>query len=241
MSSQHSPTTDPATQRPSSAEEVAPSTPASPRQEPPGTGATAGPAAQAQRPPQESSAEKTRKRLASYTFRNMVYSVLLILALALVWWALGDNTEQAPRNPVDIETTAIYAADQADWPVWVPELGDDWTTTTLWFDGRVEGIPTWHLSLVSPAGEYVAVHQAAEVTPEWMQRVLAEASVVGEVQFDTGPVPGASWEHWSGRVTSNAEVGYVLGPEHTGGATVVLHGTAEQAEFEAFLDLIEPR
>src|SRR5699024_640090 len=37
--------------------------------------------------------DKRRKRLASYTVRNMVWSMLLVLAFVLVWWSLTFNPE----------------------------------------------------------------------------------------------------------------------------------------------------
>lgn len=196
---------------------------------------------QAGPPAQLSSAEKSRKRLASYTFRNMIYSVLAVLGIAMVWWSLTHNPDELQRLPVEVGVTASYAADQAEWPVWVPEGTQGWTPTVVWFDERVAGLPTWHVSFVSPEGEYVALHQSADVTEEWVETVLREAAPVGSVVLPGGPVGEQTWQLWEGRPTSNAEVGYLLGPEASGGSTVVLHGTADEAEFEEFLELLQTR
>jgi hypothetical protein len=191
-------------------------------------------------PPQESSAEKRRKRLASYTVRNMVYSMLPVVLLAMVWWSITYNPQEQQYRPVPVDSVSSFAVEQADWPVWVPDPGEDWTATVAWFDARVEGVPTWHISYESPAGEYVALHQAAEVTDGWLDQVLSGAQVQGEVLLP-GPAGEQRWESWAGEPRSNAEVGYRLPPGETGGSTVVLHGTADQGEFEDFLDAVQAR
>lgn len=168
----------------------------------------------------------------------MVYSTLIVLALVLVWWSLTYNpTEQQPRN-VELDATSAYAVDQADWPVWVPALGDDWTPTVVWFE-PLEQIPTWHLSFVTPEGEYLAIHQASEVTPSWERDVLSGGERVGDVVLP-GPVGEQTWQVWEAE-EGNAENAWVLGPQETQGSTVVLHGTAGQAEAEELLRAVQPR
>lgn len=182
--------------------------------------------------------DRRRQRLASYTVRNMVYSMLIVLALVLVWWSLTYNpTEQQPRA-VEVGSTATYAAEQADWPVWVPDPGDGWTPTVVWFE-PVDELPTWHVSYVTPEGEYLAIHQAADVTDAWVEEVLAGAGEVGEAELD-GPSGERTWTVWQAE-SGNAENAWVLGPDGAGGATVAVHGTADQAEAQELLDAVEPR
>jgi hypothetical protein len=181
-----------------------------------------------------------RKRLATYTVRNMVYSTLILLGIVLVLWSMTFNPEQSQRRTPDVAQPAAFAAEQASFPVWVPAPGRGWTPTVVWYDVGVAEVPTWHVSYVSPAGDYVAVHQAADVTDDWLAEVLPEARPDGTVRFE-GPQGQQEWQRWSGPTDGNAEVGYLLGPEETGGSTVVLHGTAEQAEFETFLGSVTPQ
>ncbi|MFK5646614.1 DUF4245 domain-containing protein [Ornithinimicrobium sp. LYQ121] len=175
-----------------------------------------------------------RKRLATYTVRNMVFSTLILLAVVLVLWSMTFNPAESQRRTPDVAQPAAHAAEEATFPVWVPAPGEGWTPTVVWYDARVAEVQTWHVSYVSPEGAYVAVHQAADVTDEWLAEVLPEAQADGAVRL-TGPQGEQEWQRWSGPSDGNAEVGYVLGPEETGGSTVVVHGTADQAEFETFL------
>ena len=187
----------------------------------------------------EPAEDKRSKRLASYTVRNMVFSVLAVLALVLAWWALTFNPAESQRRPPEVTQSATYAVDEAPWPVWVPEPGEGWTPTVVWYE-PVEGTQTWHISYVSPDGEYVALHQAADVTSAWTAEVLKGAEEVGTLTM-SGPDGAQTWKEWKGAPQSNAERGYVLGPEATGGTTVVLHGTASQSEFEEFLSTVRAR
>lgn len=202
-------------------------------------GPTSSPTRPPTRPGPAEAEDKRRKRLASYTVRNMVYSVLAVLVLVLAWWSITKNPGEDQRRPPDVGPSAVYAADQEEWPVWVPEPGEGWKPIVVWYD-PIEEVPTWHVSYTSPEGEYVALHQAADVTDAWLAEVLKGASPTGEVTLE-GPDGEHVWQEWAGKEKSNAERGYLLGPEATDGSTVVLHGTASQAEFESFLEEVSPQ
>lgn len=182
--------------------------------------------------------DRRRARLASYTVRNMVYSMLIVLGVVLAWWSITYSpTEQEPRA-VEVGPTASYAAEQADWPVWVPDPGEGWTPTVVWFEPLAE-VPTWHISYVTPEGEYLAVHQAGDVTPAWTEEVLTGASEVGETLL-AGPTGEQSWSVWEAE-SGNAENGWLLGPDAAGGASVVVHGTAGEAEAQELLSSVGVR
>lgn len=182
-----------------------------------------------------------RRRLASYTVRNMVWSMLLVTLVVLAWWSLSSNPQEQQRRAPEVAQTATYVADQAQWPVWVPEPGQGWTPTVVWYDSRVAGVTTWHISYTSPAGEYVALHQAAGVTDEWVQQVLPDAAPTGEEVRLPGPTGPQAWQEWEGPDGGNAEAGYLVGPQVTDGTTVAVHGTADLAEVEAFLRAVTAR
>lgn len=191
-------------------------------------------------PPGGNGGDARRKRLASYTVRNMILSVLPILGLALVWWAFTHNPQEPQPRAVEVEMVANHAAYQSDWPVWVPGPGEGWTPTVAYFEPRVADVLTWHVSFMTPEGEYVAISQAADVTAEWSEQVLSGGTQVGQETLES-PAGEHSWAAHEGPRPSNAEVARVLGPEHTGGSTVVVHGTVGQAELEEFLGSVQVR
>ena len=121
-----------------------------------------------QTPPQDGPQDKRRRRLASYSVRNMVLSVLPIAALALVWWAIPFNPPEQVRPNVETEQTARYVAEQSDFPVWVPQPPEEWIATVAWYEARYDQMPTWHISYETPEGEYLALTQAADVSDAWL-------------------------------------------------------------------------
>lgn len=189
---------------------------------------------------QPSAAEKRRKRLASYTFRNMVYSVLAVAALAMIWWSLTYNPQEQQTRAAEVGPAVSYAAEQSDFQIWLPEPGEGWRPTVARFDTQLQDIPTWHLSFETPEGQYVALYQAADVTEEWTEEVLAEGEPVGEATLG-GPAGQQVWQAYEGPRPSNAEEAWVLGPQATGGSTVVVAATAalSDAELQHFLDSVE--
>lgn len=184
-------------------------------------------------------AERRRRRLASYSVQNMVWSMLAVGAVVLAWWSLTFNPAESQRRPPEVTQTVAHVVEQAPWPVWVPGPGEDWTPTVLRYE-PLEEVQTWHISYVSPEGEYVALDQAADVTDAWRTAVLGDARPVGEVELG-GPDGEQVWQEYAGEPDGNAEHAYVLGPGVTGGTTVVVHGTADRAEVEKFLDTVQAR
>lgn len=192
-------------------------------------------------PPQDGPQDKRRRRLASYSVRNMVLSVLPVGALALVWWSIPFNPPEQVRPNVETEQTARYVAEQADFPVWVPEPGGEWVATVAWYAPRHDDLPTWHISFETPGGEYLALTQAADVTDAWLADVLRDGAEEGTVQL-TGPDGERTFTQFEGPRPSNAELSWLIGPEDTDGSTVVVHGTAGSvAELPEFLDSVEAR
>lgn len=181
-----------------------------------------------------------QKRLAAWTVRNMVVSVLLVGAVVLTWWSMTYQPDESQRRPAEVEQVVPFAVDQADWPVWVPDPGEGWTPTVAWFDARLAGVPTWHVSYTTPEGEYAALHQAADVTDAWAEEVLGDAQEVGGQDLP-GTTGTQTWQAWEGPVPSNVERAWVLGPQETGGSTVVVSGTVAEDEAAELLESVEAR
>lgn len=177
--------------------------------------------------------------MASYTVRNMILSVLPVAALALVWWALPSAPQEQVRPHVEVDATVAYVAQQSDFPVWRPEPGEGWIPTVSWYEARYDTMPTWHLSFETPQGGYLALTQAADVSPTWLDAVLRGGTRTGEAQLPT-PTGEQAAEVYEGPRPSNAEVAYVLGPAATGGSTVVVHGTAGEDEVRELLGSVQP-
>lgn len=185
--------------------------------------------------------DKRRQRLASYTVRNMILSVIPVALLALVWWAITMQSQEQVRPHVETEATSRYVVEQSGFPVWVPEPDEGWIPTVAWYEARTDGIPTWHISFETPAGEYLALTQAADVDDEWREEVLRGGTEVGTASL-AGPDGERTWAQFEGPRPSNAELAWLLEPEDTGGSTVVVHGTVgAESELQEFLESVDAR
>lgn len=182
--------------------------------------------------------DKRRDRLLSYSGKNMVYSMLAVVGLAFAWWAIAPQPEGNQRRPVHVVQVADYAATQADWPLWSPELGEGWSANSAKF-AALEGEPTWQSGWISPETAYVALRQSLDPSDAWREDVLGGMTQREDLAL-TGPTGEQQWEVFSG-VSDNDEdeVALVLQPSADQPAITMVHGTADVTEMSAFVESLE--
>lgn len=176
------------------------------------------------------------KRLRRYSMLNMVYSLLAVFALAFVVWALIPNPDEPTRPIVAIGMDSSHAASQVDWPVWTPEgaVGPDWSPNFAHFRA-VDALPTWQVGLVTPDQEYAEISQTQEPSGEWLAHRTAKAGEESGTRSVTGPDGVREWATFEG----GEERALVLGPGEGREVTTVVRGTADWAELEEFIGLLE--
>lgn len=182
--------------------------------------------------PPEREPDKRLARLRAYSVKNMIYSMALVLALALAWWALMPNSSTLQRQPVDPAPVAGYVADQVPFEVWSPQgLPDGWTVTYAQ-DDPVEELKTWAVGALTPAGTVSALNQVADPSQAWLDHVLRGTTPDGEAQID-GPHGVATWQRHTGPDVT------VLVLEGDG-VTTVVRGGASTADLETFIGHLQP-
>lgn len=194
------------------------------------------PAAPAAAPTSE---DKRRKRLLSYSSKNMFYSMLAVLVVAFAWWSIFPNPDEPQRRPAEVDQAAGFAAREADWPIWSPvDLGEGWSGTSVSY-AESEGVPTWRMGWVSPQTQYVAMRQTVEPTEEWRNEVLRGLDAAEPVAL-VGPAGEQDWDVFTG-IDDNGdpEVALVLEPAGNQSATTMVHGTADVAEMATFIESLE--
>lgn len=179
--------------------------------------------------------DRRRQRLLSYSTKNMIYSLVAVLALAFGVWAMMPAEDAFERRPVEVDSVAAYAAEQAGHPVWVPvDLPEEWTVTSVRFAG-VAGQQTWRMGLVTPSEEFIAISQTVDPAEAWRQALLGDMGQFGELPLE-GPTGTATWQLWTG----DGETALVLEPSADQRATTVVHGSATEAELAEFVEHLEP-
>lgn len=155
---------------------------------------------------------------------NMVRSIVVVLAMVAVVYFMVPRTSSVERPPVDVTTNAVAVAGETGWPVVAPEgLPDGWRATAARFDRTRLGLPTWFVGYETPSGAYVALTQAADVTPDWLAGQTDKGARTGQ-----RTVGGQTWDEYArADGTQNSLVRAGTG---TGAVTTVLSGTAGFAE-----------
>lgn len=184
--------------------------------------------------------DKRRKRLLSYSAKNMFYSLAAVLVLVFAVWAITPNPPESQRRPAEIESSSTYAANQAQWPVWTPaNLPAGWSGSFVSF-GANNQIATWRIGMVSPQEQFVQFRQAVDPGREWLAVSLAGLDDQGTTLAFDGPEGSQDWDVWTGIDENDVpQVALVLDPTDDQPATTVVNGTADTPEISEFIGSLE--
>jgi hypothetical protein len=165
----------------------------------------------------------------------MVLSLAVVGLFVAFLVAVTYRPRPDPVRTVDTTVAAAQARDQAPFEPVVPVgLPTTWRATSAGYESaRTSSVPNaahWHVGYVTPAGEYAAVDQAGGDPT-----VMVRSVVDGARQVGTGTGTFAGWHRWV--VVDGRRQGYVL---PVGDTTVVVHGTADDAELGTLKDSLRP-
>jgi len=177
-------------------------------------------------------AENSRKHRANQTLLNLVVataaSLGIVLFLVLV---VVRPTDQTPVS-ADYQTIAADSQTNASEPLLAPSLPETWYANSARL-GTTSSVQTWYVGFVTPrtdstpSEQFIALEQGIGANPTWLGIVTDGALATGTIEID-----GIEWTIYDRR--SSADTGnyaYSLSAE-IAGSTVVLHGTATDAQFE---------
>lgn len=181
------------------------------------------------------SGNKALKRLRDYSVANMVFSLLAVFALAFAWWVLMPNPDGVQRREAEVVPVARYAAEQSDFPIWTPQdaLSETWTANFANFE-IFAGELSWRVGVVTPDEAYAEVSQTADATSEWTETLIEKAGGEVGTRTITGPDGPQEWT-----VHEGEERALILGPAQGRETTTIVRGTADWAELEEFIGLLQ--
>lgn len=175
---------------------------------------------------EEAAAERRRQHRNHQTAFNLIIATIASLGVMLFLVLVVVRPDPAPHEPIDYAAIAAEAQPAFDGQLVVPVLPPGWQTNAA----RIEttaGVPGWYLGLLTPGGQFIAVNQAPDADRAWVQAVLA-----GAVTGDSIRIEGIDWAIADRREVRNpGNHAYTMVAETEEG-TIVLHGTADPAEFE---------
>jgi hypothetical protein len=166
------------------------------------------------------------------TLGSMVTSMVLIMAVGLLWLAMVPRVREISQPAVDVTSVAAQVRQETSWAISQPRLPSGWKATNVRFAVAGDGLRTWHAGYLSPDGNYVSIDQTGEATDAWVSAQTSHGRPEG-----TMPAGGMIWEKLSsGETVQRSLVSRGSGAE----LSTVLSGTAPYAQLAQFAEALEP-
>lgn len=183
--------------------------------------------------PQETAERKaaaSAKRRGNQTALNLFIAVLASLAIVAFLVMVVVRPDQGSlRAPVDYPGSASDAQGVTEVPIVAPPLPEDWHANHAELTTGSDGVTVWQAGFTTPEGAYLAIIQGIDANASWVADQVRDAKAGATVTID-----GVTWTSYDRRSASDpGNVAYAL-VTTTDESTIVLAGTAEDAEF-AFL------
>ncbi|GAA4145520.1 DUF4245 domain-containing protein [Leifsonia shinshuensis] len=181
--------------------------------------------------PEETAARKAQNSANHrnrQTVNNLVYSLIATVALVAVIVLIvprGNPTSTAPA--VDYAAVAQQAQGSEPDRLLVPRLPSGWKSNSAELRTKTaDGVDAWYIGLLTPKGQYIGVTQGFNANDSWVSDQVNRTRIAGTREID-----GVKWDVYDNRASSDAgNVKYAL-VTSAGKSTVVVFGTAEDAEF----------
>lgn len=171
-------------------------------------------------------AERRAARRANQTTFNLVLALLASLGIVALLIAVVVRPEGSLPT-VDYPQVGADAQGSLDAPLAVPELPADWTANRAELvTDPADGVARWEIGFLTPDGEYIALTQGVDANDSWVADQVRSARASATQNFG-----GLTWDVYDRRdVPDPGNVEYAL-VTTSGASTIVLGGTASDAEF----------
>lgn len=183
--------------------------------------------------PEETAARKAQNSANHrnrQTVNNLVYSLIATVALVAVIVLIvprGNPTSSAP--PVDYAAVAQQAQGSEPDRLVVPKLPSGWSSNSAELRTKTsDGVDSWYIGLLTPKGQYIGITQGFNANDSWVADQVNRTRIAGTREID-----GVKWDVYDNRAagSSAGNVAYAL-VSSAGKSTVVVFGTADDAEFQ---------
>ncbi|WP_345713355.1 DUF4245 domain-containing protein [Kineococcus glutinatus] len=165
------------------------------------------------------------------TARDMVLSMIVILAVVGVVVVLLPRPSAVQQPPVDVRSAARAAARELPFAPLVPTgLPEGWKPTSAYSDRSTDDVLTWHIGYLTPAGDYAAVEVAKPATARWVSAQTASATPTEAGSRQVGGV------RWLELYREDRDRSTLL--REDGGETTLVTGGADFAELEVLASAV---
>jgi hypothetical protein len=173
-------------------------------------------------------AENSRLYRSRKTINNLIYSLLVTLGLVLAIYFLVPRAEGDPNWNIDYVEQSEIASQSLGEDLLVPAMPEQWRANAAELRNATNGkVISWYIGFITPADKFIAFNEAFDADATWISNTLKDYPATGEVTID-----GQKWTVYDNRSMKDAgNVQYAL-VTSSGRSTIVLFGTADNAEFE---------
>ena len=175
-------------------------------------------------------AESSRKHRANQTVSNLILALAACLGIVLILVLVVVRPALPPRAAVDYAAAAAQAQPGIEVPLAAPTLPPGWTSNSATISTAADGITTWTVGFITPKNQFIGMHQGIDANATWLASRLDEAVATGAEVID-----GNEWTLYDRRSSDDpGNLAYAMSTE-TGASTYIVYGTANDAEFSAFV------
>lgn len=179
--------------------------------------------------PEETAQRKaaaSARRRANQTLFNLIVATVASLGIVLFLVVVVVRPAPAPAPAIDVAATAAQAQPDAEATLIVPRLPEGWSANAARFGVTAE-VPTWYVGYITPATQFIALNQGIGANPTWLSEVTADLEETGTVVLS-----GITWQLYDNRASNDPGNHAFAMSTIAGDSTIVLHGTASDAEFQ---------
>jgi uncharacterized protein DUF4245 len=126
-----------------------------------------------------------------------------------------------------VDYIAVAENANSDVPLAAPVVPADWYSNAARFRTEFD-VPTWYVGFITAGEGFIALNQGIDANATWVGAEVDGRKPTGETRI--GGLPWQVYDHRDEESSGN--YAYALVTE-LDGSTVVLHGTASDAEFES--------
>ena len=173
-------------------------------------------------------AENSRLYRSRKTINNLIYSLLVTVGLVLVIYFMVPRAEGDPNWKIDYVAQSEIASQSLGEDLLVPAMPEQWRANAAELRNATNGqVISWYIGFITPADKFIAFNEAFDADATWISNTLKDYPATDEITID-----GQVWTVYDNRSMKDAgNVQYAL-VTTSGRSTVVLFGTADNAEFK---------
>ena len=172
--------------------------------------------------------ENSRLYRSRKTINNLVFSLLVTVGLVAAIYFLVPRADGEPNWQVDYVAQSEIVSQSLGEELLVPAMPEQWRANAAELRNASNGqVTSWYIGFITPQDKFIAFNEAFDANETWVANELKDYPASGTKNID-----GQEWTVYDNRSYKDAgNIQYAM-VTTLGRSTVVLYGTADDAEFD---------